>query len=303
MTRPLEGRAAIVTGASQGLGLEITRAFVDAGASVMMCARDAAVLEESRKEIAGAAGAGQLVVAHAGDVSREDEAAGIVKDALERFSRLDILVNNAGVYGPMGAIDEIEWAGWVRAIEINLLGSVLMSRAVIGYFKAQRAGKIIQLSGGGATNPLPRISVYRASKAAIVRFAETLAEEVKDEGIDVNAIAPGALNTRLLDEAIAAGPERTGRAFYDRSVEQKQQGGAPPERAAALAVFLASPASDGITGKLFSAIWDPWETLASHREELRRSDVYTLRRILPRDRGLDWDESSAPPPAADKPNR
>jgi NAD(P)-dependent dehydrogenase (short-subunit alcohol dehydrogenase family) len=146
----------------------------------------------------------------------------------------------------------------------------------------------VQLSGGGATNPLPCISAYAASKAAIVRFAETLAEEVRDDHIDVNAIAPGALNTRLLDEVMEAGPDRVGKSFYERSVKQKSEGGAPLEKGAALAVFLASAASDGITGKLISAIWDPWEAFPEHLEDLRKTDVYTLRRIVPHDRGLNW---------------
>ncbi len=106
---------------------------------------------------------------------------------------MHVLVNNAGVYGPLGSIEEIDWQAWVQAIEINLFGSILMCRALLPHFKSSRYGKIVQLSGGGATNPLPRISAYAASKAAVVRFAETLAEEVRENGIDVNAIAPGAL--------------------------------------------------------------------------------------------------------------
>jgi 3-oxoacyl-[acyl-carrier protein] reductase len=136
---------------------------------------------------------------------------------------------------------------------------------------------------------LPRISAYAASKAAAVRLTETLAEETKGSGIDVNAIAPGALNTRLLDEVLASGPERVGADFYERAVKQKQQGGAPLERGAALCVFLLSAASDGISGRLISAVWDRWETLASHLDELRGSDVYTLRRIVPGDRNRQWD--------------
>jgi NAD(P)-dependent dehydrogenase (short-subunit alcohol dehydrogenase family) len=208
--------------------------------------------------------------------------------ALRIFSRLHILVNNAGIYGPKGGIEDVNWEEWVRAIEINLLGSVLMCRAVLPHFKARRYGKIVQLSGGGATNPLPRISAYAASKAAVVRFAETLAEEVRNDHIDVNAIAPGALNTRLLDEALAAGPEKVGQDFYERALKQKAQGGSPLERGAQLAVFLGSAASDGLTGKLISAIWDPWITFPEHLADLQRTDVYTLRRIVPKDRDLQW---------------
>ena len=106
--------------------------------------------------------------------------------------------------------------------------------------------------------------------------------------IDVNAIAPGALATRMLDEVLTAGPDAVGPEFYDRMVKTKEQGGTPLEVGAALAVFLGSAASDGITGRLLSAVWDPWEQLANHREDLDRSDVYTIRRIVPKDRGFTW---------------
>ena len=92
---------------------------------------------------------------------------------------------------------------------------------MLPHFRAQRYGKIILLSGGGATKPMPFLSAYAASKAALVRFGETLADEVRDAGIDVNAVAPGALNTRLLDEVLEAGPAAVGQAFYEQSLKQK----------------------------------------------------------------------------------
>ena len=288
MTKPLEGRSALITGANQGLGLAIARAYVEAGASVFMCARDEALLDKARDEVSALAGTGQSVLALAADVSDRNQVAQLARAAIDAFPQLQILVNNAGVYGPLGLVEDVDWDAWVEAIEINLFGSILMCRALMPHFRAARYGKIVQLSGGGATNPLPRISAYAASKAAIVRFAETLAEEVRDDKIDVNAIAPGALNTRLLDEVLAGGPERVGHAFFERSLKQKEQGGAPLDRGASLAVFLGSATSDGITGKLLSAMWDPWETLPSHIADLRKTDVYTLRRIVPSDRGLSW---------------
>ncbi len=119
-------------------------------------------------------------------------------------------------------------------------------------FRGSGFGKIVNLSGGGATAPLPFFSAYAASKAALVRLTETFAEELKAARVDVNAIAPGALNTRLLDEVLAAGPEQVGADFYARSLKQQDEGGAPLDKGAELAVFLASAASDGITGKLLS---------------------------------------------------
>jgi NAD(P)-dependent dehydrogenase (short-subunit alcohol dehydrogenase family) len=288
MTNALVGRTALVTGASQGLGLAIARAYVEAGASVLMCARDAALLDRARREVAALALPGQVVVARAVDVSERDEVEQLATATLDLFPQLHVLVNNAGVYGPMGLIEDVDWDEWVQAIEINLLGSILMCRVFLPHFKRHRYGKIVQLSGGGATNPLPRLSAYAASKTAVVRFTETLAEEVRGDGIDVNSIAPGALNTRLLDEVLAGGPDRVGQTFYERALKQKQQGGAPLERGASLAVFLGSAESDGITGKLLSAVWDPWETIGEHRDDVQQTDVYTLRRIVPADRGLSW---------------
>ncbi len=288
MTKTLEGRGALITGANQGLGLAIARAYVNAGASVVLCARDAAMLERARDEVAAVAAAGQRVVAHAGDVSNRSEVERLVERACTELPNLQILVNNAGIYGPIGPTEAVDWDAWVRAIEINLFGSVLMCRAVLPHFRQRRYGKIIQLSGGGATNPLPRLSAYAASKAAIVRFAESLALDVREHGIDVNAIAPGPLNTRMMRELLEAGPAAAGDEFFDRMKRIAEEGGAPLETGAALAVFLGSAESDGITGKLLSAMWDPWETLAERRDDLQRTDVYTLRRIVPSDRGLPW---------------
>jgi NAD(P)-dependent dehydrogenase (short-subunit alcohol dehydrogenase family) len=286
--RPLEGRAAVITGANQGLGLAIAQAYVAAGAGVLLCARDEALLESARQSIAASASPGQVVEAMRADVSSQEDVARLAARAFEIFPRVHVLVNNAGIYGPLGPSEDVDWDAWVRAMEINIYGSVLPCRAFVPHFKQHRYGKIVQLSGGGATNPMPRISAYATSKAAIVRFAESLALEVKSFGIDVNAIAPGALDTRLLDEVVAAGPEVVGEDFHRRMVKTKSQGGTPLERGASLAVYLGSAASDGITGRLLSAVWDPWETLETRRQDLDASDVYTLRRIVPKERGFTW---------------
>ena len=285
----LEGRGVIITGANQGFGKAVAKACIREGAHVVLCARDGALLEEARKELGAEASAGQCVAAEPADVACESDVARLFDLAKRTLPRLDGLVNNAGVYGPKGLLDEVDLQAWWKAIEINLLGTVLMCRRALPLMRAQGYGKIVNLSGGGATAPLPRISAYAASKAGVVRLTDTLAEENKSFGIDVNAVAPGALNTRLLDEVLAEGPERMGKEFYERSLKQKQQGGAPLEKGANLCVFLLSSASDGITGRLISAIWDPWEALPQRIEELRRTDIYTLRRIVPQDRGLSWE--------------
>lgn len=284
----LKDCVAVITGANQGLGLEIARHYLAAGAKVVLCARDGEKLKSGCAVLCNGEPMAKRVVSAVADVSREEDVSRVVKLALGTFGHVDILVNNAGVYGPKGVIEEVDWREWVRAIEINLMGSVLMCRAVLPHFKERRRGKIVQLSGGGATSPLPRLSAYAVSKAAIIRFVETLAEETRGYGIDVNAIAPGSLNTRMLEEVLTAGPEKVGQAFYEGALKQKENGGAPLERGASLAVFLGSSLSDGITGKLIAAMWDPWESLGAHRRDLDKTDVYTLRRIVPKDRGMDW---------------
>jgi 3-oxoacyl-[acyl-carrier protein] reductase len=285
---PLHSRSAIVTGASQGLGLAIAQAFAAAGANVAICARDEHAISRAREQVAAAAHGGARVVATRADVARAEDVQALVDSAIRQFGRVQILVNNAGVYGPMGSIDQVDWVEWTRAVEINIYGSVLPIRAILPHLRQQRYGKIIQLSGGGATAPLPRITAYATSKAAIVRLTESVALDVKDQGVDVNSIAPGALNTRLMNELLAAGPGAVGQEFFDRMRKIADDGGTPLEKGAALAVFLASAASDGITGKLLSAPWDPWETLQEHRGDLDGSDVYTLRRIVPKDRKMNW---------------
>jgi len=284
----LKDRAALITGASQGLGAVIAEMFVAEGASVVLCARSGTALTAISERLQPRLRAGQRVLTRIADVAQPSAVDALVTDAIMAFPQLDILVNNAGVYGPIGAIEDIDWAEWVAAININLMGTVYPCRAMLPHLRALGHGKIINLSGGGATNPLPRVSAYAASKAAVVRFMETLALELEGSGIDVNAIAPGALATRLTDQLIEAGPERAGASFHARMRKIRDEGGTPLEKGAALCVYLASAASDGITGRLISAVWDPWPQMKNHWPEVKSTDIYTLRRIVPRDRGQDW---------------
>ena len=283
----LQGRHAIVTGASQGLGAAIASHFVAEGASVMLCAREEANLEEVRARLASQAAPGQQVLAMRCDMAQPADIEGLVTECQRRFPKIDILLNNAGIQGPMGSVEEVDWAQWVTTIQVNLLGVVAACRAVIPGMKARGYGKIINISGGGATNPMPGMTAYAASKAANVRFTETLALELKSFGIDVNSVAPGALATRMLTEVLAAGPQKVGAAYYKKVQGFVASGAMPMAAATACCVWLASPASDGITGKLVAAQWDPYETFPAHADELE-GDIYTLRRIVPKDRGKDW---------------
>ncbi len=281
----LHDQVAIVTGASRGLGEATAARLLAAGAHIVLAGRDDDTLSSVVSYMrANRVAEAQQIVGQVCNVARPAEVDRLVEVAGGVTGRIDILVCNAGIYGPMGRVEDVDWSEWVEALEINLFGTVLCCRAVLPWMRQQARGKIVLLSGGGATQPLPRMSAYAASKAAVVRFGETLAEELRDTGIEVNSVAPGALNTRLLDQVLAAGPDQVGKDFYDRAVQQCQRGGTPLDLPAELIAFLASPASDGITGRLISAVWDDWRGLPAQRERLSGGDVYTLRRIVPEDR-------------------
>lgn len=279
---------AIITGANQGLGLAIAEKFIKEGASISICARNINKLRKAVSQLKLLARPDQQIFSKQVDVSAEKEVEKFIDFSIKKLKNIDILVNNAGIYGPKGCIEDVNSQEWLEAIQINLLGVFYVLKHTIVHMKNNNFGKIINLSGGGATSPLPRISAYAASKAAVVRLTETLAQECKDYNIDINAIAPGPLNTRLLDEILEVGPETVGEEFYKKAVKQKSTGGASLEKGADLCVYLASDKSKGISGKLISAVWDPWNSLERHKDDLDSSDIYTLRRIIPSDRKKRW---------------
>ena len=286
----LNNKKAIITGGSMGLGLSIAEEFVDQGASILICARDSDALQKAHEDLEKlVVNEGQSIHCYPCDVSCEDQVDALFERAVQVMGGVDILINNAGVYGPKGSTEKVDNRDWRRAIEVNLFGTLYTCQKAIAIFKQQAGGKIVNLSGGGATAPLPYFSAYSASKAAVVRLTETLSQEVKQACIDINAVAPGALNTRLMDEVLEAGPEKVGESFYNSTIKQQDSGGTPLNKGAQLCTFLASDQSNGITGKLISAVWDSWGEFNNHREDVENTDIYTLRRIVTTDRGMDWE--------------
>jgi 3-oxoacyl-[acyl-carrier protein] reductase len=173
------------------------------------------------------------------------------------------------------ATDPLKWDATVRA---NLEGTFHAIRAFHPLLaRSARRAKIVCFSGGGATKPRPNFSAYGAAKTAIVRLVETIAEEERGQPIDINAVAPGAIPTRLTDEVLALGPGVAGAAEYQAALKNKAQGGGPLDRAVRLVEWLLSPSSDGISGRLISAAWDPWTDLDPAK--LAGTDLYTLRRV------------------------
>ena len=280
----LVGKVALITGASQGLGYQIAKRFANEGANLIICSRSKNEIRDVVSELSQELSNGQRIYGFDCDVSVQVEVDRLFELIENKFGNLDVLVNNAGIYGPLGQIEDNEWSKWVKAIEVNLIGSAYVMRKSIEVMKKQNNGKIIQLSGGGATQPHPNASSYAASKAAVVRLAETLALEVAVFGIEINSIAPGAMNTRLFEQVIEAGADLVGQEFYAKTLKQKESGGSGFDNATSLAVFLACGESNGISGKLISAIWDDWVHFPKSIEALNSSDIYTIRRITEQER-------------------
>lgn len=270
----------LVTGSSSGIGRALVERLVARGDTVWGLARSA--------QASLPAGPGRLH-ALACDVSDWEQIERAVQAVAAATSQLDGLVTCAGLQGELGpalSADPRKWSATVRA---NLDGTYFAIRGFAPLLARARRAKVVCLSGGGATKARPNFSAYGAAKTAIVRLVENIAEETRGQPFDINAIAPGAINTRLTDEVIRLGPGVVGQAEYDTAVKQKATGGASLDRALDLIEYLLSEKSDGITGRLLAAPWDPWPTLAAHLAALAKSDIYTLRRILPEERGQKFD--------------
>ena len=220
------------------------------------------------------------------DVSDWSQVAGVAAEIAAAWPHVDGLVTCAGVHGEVGpalAADPAQWSATVRA---NLDGTFFALRALAPQLaRAPRRAKVVCFSGGGATKARVNFSAYGAAKTAIVRLVETVAAEEFPQPLDINAVAPGAITTRLTEDIIARGPAVVGAAEYLAALAQKKSDGSALTKALDLVEWLLSPASDGISGRLLSAPWDDWKSLAAGRETLAASELYTLRRITPETRG------------------
>jgi 3-oxoacyl-[acyl-carrier protein] reductase len=272
----LAGQAAIVTGGGRGIGRAVALALARAGAGVLVLARTAAEVNAVAEEIRAGGG---LALAHSGDVRKENDVVTAVERAMRAFGGVHILVNAAGIQGPIGPLWQNDLEAWRETLETHLLGTFHSCRAALPAMFAARRGKIINFSGGGAAGPRENFSAYAASKAGVVRLTETLAQEVKPHNIQVNAIAPGAVFTRLTEHVIAAGdaagPQGLAEALCTREARTL------PERAAELVLFLVSSDSGALTGRLISAVWDDWPAMVRDFSELAGAGGYTLRRLDP----------------------
>jgi NAD(P)-dependent dehydrogenase (short-subunit alcohol dehydrogenase family) len=276
MKASLDGKSVVVTGGSMGIGYATAQCCLERGASVTIFARGAGELQSAAERLASGGYAGRVDWI-AGDVSVAADVERLFERASARFGSPDGLVHCAAVLEPIGDILTVDPQAWLRAIEIDLFGTFLVTRGACACMR-DRGGRIVLFSGGGASAAYPNFTAYACSKVAVVRFAETAAREMEPFGIEINALAPGLVATRMVEMTRRSGAADAAAAPAPVS----------PEIAARAAAFFVSDAARGITGKFVSAVHDDYARWPEHLDELHAGDIFTLRRILPADRDMQW---------------
>lgn len=247
-TQSLDGKVTIVTGGGRGLGLEIARAFRDAGAPVVIAGRDEQALGEAQRELGSDA-----VLAIPCDVRDDDAVAGLIKSTVDEFGRVDVLVNNGGIAGPTEAVAGSDVAAWRDTIETNLVGTYLCCRAVLPAMIGQGSGSIVNIGTMTAKRPLFGRTSYAASKSALIGFTRTLAFEAGEHGIRVNLVSPGPMDGERIERVFAAQAQSRGITAEQARTEMTSQSPlgrlTPPHHVVAAVAFLASDAAASITGE------------------------------------------------------
>ena len=274
----LKDKVALITGAGRGIGRAIALAYAAEGAKLALAARS---LDQLAETAAAAQSLGAETCIIGVDVTDQAAVDAMALQAAGEFGRVDILVNNAGIVGPIGAIEENDVDSWLQTVQVNLVGTFLCSRALIPIMAAGGGGRIINLSGSGATSAPYHLSAYGSSKAAIIRLTEILSLELSDKNIQVNALGPGSIHTNMWEEITDQARAVGDNELYRFGLQVTGGGGAPIDRAAELAVWLASDASNGLSGRLIHAVMDDFPSLTPQIPEIMASDRYTLRRDEP----------------------
>ena len=268
----IKEKSVLITGAGRGIGKRLAIGFAQAGARVGLLGRSQAELDLAKLEIEQAGGNALRIRADVRDLEQMIAAVDRVRAV---FGGIDVLVGAAAVQGPIGTLLMTKPKIWSEAIEINLVGVANSCRAALPSMIERRSGKIILLGGGGAASARPNFTAYAASKAAVVRLVECLAEEVRDHNVQVNCMAPGASYSHMTDEILHAGEERAGRREIEEAERIRITGGVAPEKQIQLALFLASDRSNHISGRLIH-VNDDWKRF--ERENIK-PELYTLRRV------------------------
>jgi 3-oxoacyl-[acyl-carrier protein] reductase len=269
--RNLNGKCVLITGAGRGIGKRLALGFAAAGARVALLARSKPELDLANLEIEHAGGTSLRLRA---DVRDYEQLAAAVERMRSNLGCIDVLVCAAAIQGPLGPFLECPPQAWADTINTNLIGVANSVRAVLPNMMARRSGKIILLGGRGAADPRPGFTAYAVSKAGMVRLAESLAEELREENIQVNVMSPGAAYTHMTDEILQAGDRIVGKEL-EKATQTRLTGGVPADKQIDLALFLASDESNHVSGKLLH-VNDDWRRL---EHSMVSPELFTVRRV------------------------
>ena len=274
--RPLEGTVALVSGGSRGVGRLLSARLARAGAAVGLMARSSQDLAAAVSEISRAGG---IAAAACADITDKQAAGAAVSELRDRLGTADILINNAGISGPIGPAWEAPPAEWWRAIEVNLGGAFVLTQLALTHMVAEGRGRIINVTSYAGVYRWPLMSAYAASKAALVKLTETLAEETRPHGVSVFSVDPGLLPIGLGEAALSGRADRqtpTGRVHRWIRDQFDAGRGADPENAVGLILALASGKADRLSGRHL-CVSDNLEALLARIDEIERDDLHTLR--------------------------
>lgn len=267
----------VVLGASRGFGREAARRFAAQGWKVSVGARNQKLLQEN---VLGIRALGQTISGHSVDVTDHAQVQTFFESCTAEFGTPEVVVFAVGTFGPFGKTEEINSADWIKSISTNLIGAFFVLQESIKEMKKNGGGRIIMLSGGGATSPMPNISAYAASKAGLVRLVESVAMEVSDENIFINALAPGVMQTEMVDELLTQGANKVPLEYLEKMQGLRNSGEDSTEVAFSLLEFLATNQVPDLTGRLIAAKWDDWATWTNETPLFQDKNLFTLRRVI-----------------------
>lgn len=282
-----KNKLVLITGATRGLGLLIAKKFWNAGHDLVILSRSGPDLDQISSDFRVSCGVGQRVHPYLFDLKNINLIPELIEEIRDAAGMPDIVVNNAAVQGPIGPLQTNDWEEWQTCIEVCLLAPVKICQEVLPGMVINNYGRIINISGGGATGPRPNFSSYATAKCGLVRFSETIAHEMSPYNITVNCVSPGAMKSELTRKILDAGINLVGQKEYEVARRLVEDNPHTEIKAADLVFSLTTEPFSGITGKLLSAVWDPFNDIPKNFTKVTGTDVYTLRRIVPKDRYLE----------------
>ncbi len=283
----LKNKNVIITGSTGGLGSALALKYLNEGANLILIGRTESKLNSLKTKLIKNIIINQFIITIKLDLGNLNSIPKIINKELKKIPKVDILINCAAIQGPIGKSWENNFKEWEKSFNINFYSIMIMTNTILPFMIKNNNGSIINISGGGSTTSRPDFSSYAISKTALVRYTEILSDELSNTKIKVNSISPGVMATNMIKQVIK----------YKKSIKNKKElftankvllEGDNKDNAINLCIFLSTNESNGINGKLISALWDPWNKFKKYQSYIANSDIYTLRRIIPEDRGMNW---------------